>query len=136
MDENNKQIGTFAGKIWNMLNESGPLNQKEIIENIKLENFEFYLGIGWLIKENKINKSKQNGMYQLGDSNLTEEIEKNAELIKNKFKNQSKKNVAEISKSTELRPREVYTALGWIAREGNLDIFDDKTLQKKYSIKE
>lgn len=136
MDDTIEHIGHYAGKIWRDLNEHDSLNKKMIMENTKLEHYEFYLGLGWLIKENKVYKSKQNKLYHLGNSNLTDEIRNNAELIKNKFKHQSKKNIAEISKSTELRPREVYTALGWIAREGKLHIFENKTLQKKYSIKD
>lgn len=135
MEDNIKSIGKYAGNIWKSLNENEYLSQKKILELTQLKNNEFHLGIGWLVKENKIKKSEKNNLYSLGPSNLTDTIGKKAAEIVSTLQNQSKKNVAAIAKSTDLRPKEVYRGLGWLAREGKLEIFDDKTLQKKYSLK-
>jgi hypothetical protein len=135
MDDNTEMIGTFAGKIWENLSENESLSPRQLMRNTQLKNNEFYMGIGWLAKEDKINKSEEDNRYYLGETNLSEEIGKRAGEVWNALKDQSKKNVAAIAKSTNLRPKEVYAALGWLAREDKLVIFDDKTLQKKYGLK-
>ena len=135
MDDNIGMIGRNAGMIWENLNENGSLLQKNIRSKTDLKNNEFHMAVGWLARENKINKSQKNNTYQLGESNIADDIGCFAEKVSNELQDQSKKNVATIAKSAELRPKEVYMALGWLAREDKLEIFQDRTLQKKYSLK-
>lgn len=46
--------GEFAGRIWNALNETEGLTVKEIKKATKLKDKELYLGLGWLLREDKI----------------------------------------------------------------------------------
>ena len=46
--------GEFAGRIWNALNETEGLTLKEIKKATKLKDKELYLGLGWLLREDKI----------------------------------------------------------------------------------
>ena len=51
----NKMVGEFAGLIWRALEGKNALSQKEIKKATKLKDKEFYLGLGWLLREDKIN---------------------------------------------------------------------------------
>ena len=135
MDGNIENIGRNAGKIWENLHDTGSLQQRQLKNNTNLKNNEFHMAVGWLARENKINKSKKNNMYSIGESNIADEIGGYAEKVWNALQDKSKKNVATIAKSSDLRPKEVYAALGWLAREEKLQIFQDETLQTKYSLK-
>ena len=49
-----ENAGTFAGRIWTALNETEGLTLKEIKTKSKLKEKELYLGLGWLLREDKI----------------------------------------------------------------------------------
>jgi len=51
----NEMVGEFAGMIWRALEGKNSLSQKEIKKAAKLKDKEFYLGLGWLLREDKIN---------------------------------------------------------------------------------
>ena len=51
----NEMVGEFAGLIWRALEGKNALSQKEIKKATKLKDNEFYLGLGWLLREDKIN---------------------------------------------------------------------------------
>ena len=49
-----ENAGAFAGRIWAALNETEGLTLKEIKSKAKLKEKELYLGLGWLLREDKI----------------------------------------------------------------------------------
>ena len=49
-----ENAGAFAGRIWAALNETEGLTLKEIKTKSKLKEKELYLGLGWLLREDKI----------------------------------------------------------------------------------
>lgn len=50
-----EKVGELAGKIWMALNENGKLTGKELKKHIKVRtDKELYLGLGWLLREDKI----------------------------------------------------------------------------------
>ena len=49
-----EMAGEFAGRIWNALNETEGLTLKQIKKATKLKDKEFYMGLGWLLREDKI----------------------------------------------------------------------------------
>ena len=51
----NEMVGEYAGLIWRALEGKNPHSQKEIKNATKLKDKEFYLGLGWLLREDKIN---------------------------------------------------------------------------------
>ena len=51
----NEMVGEYAGLIWRALEGKNALSQKEIKKATKLKDNEFYLGLGWLLREDKIN---------------------------------------------------------------------------------
>ena len=81
MRNNMNNFGKTAGKIWKTLDKYGPLNQEELTRKTKLNINDFFVGVGWLARENKI--CKIGTKYQLGETNLTNEIGSNAGKVWN-----------------------------------------------------
>ena len=52
------EIGTTAGKIWRYLNEKGEVSMNKLKTDIKVNDRIFYMGIGWLAREDKVKFSK------------------------------------------------------------------------------
>lgn len=51
---NVETIGSFAGQVWNALNEADVLGTKQIKKITKLKDKEVYAALGWLAREGKI----------------------------------------------------------------------------------
>ncbi len=51
---NSEMIGTWAGLVWNAINEAETLGTKQIKKVTKLKDKELYAALGWLARENKI----------------------------------------------------------------------------------
>ena len=49
-----EKAGNIAGIIWNTLAENQPLGFKQIKKLTKLSEKDFILGVGWLLRENKL----------------------------------------------------------------------------------
>lgn len=49
-----EKAGETAGKIWNVLNEQGSQTQKSIKKLAKISEKDFFLGLGWLLREDKL----------------------------------------------------------------------------------
>ena len=52
---NTENIGTWAGFIWNALNEVETLGFKQVKKATKLKEKELYAAMGWLAREGKLN---------------------------------------------------------------------------------
>ena len=52
---NAETIGTWAGLVWNALNEVESLGFKQVKKATKLKEKELYAAIGWLAREGKLN---------------------------------------------------------------------------------
>jgi len=113
-----KDFGFTAGKIWNTLELYGPLNQTSLVDNTKLSKNDFFIGIGWLARENKI--SKDMNYYKLGNTNLTNEIGENAGKIWRLLNSQGQSDISKITRLTDLKTEDVYSAIGWLSRENKI----------------
>lgn len=51
---NTDTIGTWAGLVWNALNEADALGTKQIKKMTKLKDKELYAALGWLAREGKV----------------------------------------------------------------------------------
>ncbi len=49
-----EKAGLNAGQIWNALSEKGSLTTKELKKATKFTDKDLYLGLGWLLREDKI----------------------------------------------------------------------------------
>lgn len=49
-----EKAGETAVKIWTVLNEKGAMTLKQIKKAAKINEKDFYLGLGWLLREDKL----------------------------------------------------------------------------------
>lgn len=52
---NTETIGSWAGLVWNALNEAEALGTKQLKKMTKLKDKELYAALGWLAREGKVN---------------------------------------------------------------------------------
>jgi len=119
-----KSFGCNAGKIWKVLEKYGPLKENEIINKVKINKNEFYAGVGWLARENKI--LKIGTKYQLGETNLTNDIGNNAGKVWNILNSTQNIDISSISESSQIKIKDAYHALGWLARENKIQATTDR----------
>ena len=112
------KFGMIAGKIWNALDGKEPLKTEKLLKSTKLEENEFYAGVGWLARENKIFKDGTD-CYRLGNTNLTPEIGYNAGKVWKIMDIWGEVNISTIKRLADIDDKETYSALGWLAREDN-----------------
>ena len=131
------EYGNNAGKIWKALNANGSLTQMKLIRNTKLKNDEFQSAVGWLARENKINRQNtaQGLSYVLGETNLTTKIGGDAGRVWKTLSMWGENDVTSISKYSRIETDEVNAALGWLAREDKIDVKYGKNQQMKFRLK-
>ena len=56
----NEKFGISAGLVWNLLNEEGKLNVKDVKKATKLTEKDMYAAFGWLAREEKIRFEENN----------------------------------------------------------------------------
>jgi len=91
------------------------------LEITKLEEDDFYAGVGWLARENKITKEDQNS-FRLGTTNLESEIGSHAGLIWKILDIWGDADLNTIKRLSNLDDGELQSALGWLAREDKIII--------------
>jgi len=122
---NIKRFGTIAGKIWNVLNKEGSLNKKKIIETTKLNKKDFFIGIGWLARENKISREKKN-YYKLDKTNLTGEIGKIAGRLWKIIDIWDEVDISSMKKLSGEDEYQIYSGIGWLAREEKIELNEEQ----------
>ena len=110
-----------AGKIWAVLEGQECLEKNKILKVTQLNENEFYTGIGWLARENKIFEEDE-GHYGLGATNLTSEIGSNAGRVWKVMDIWGEVNISTIRRLTDMGEKEAYTGIGWLAKEGKIYI--------------
>jgi len=113
------KFGDSAGKIWKILSQKGPLHRDTLKKDIQLKNDEFFGGIGWLARENKIALEEQ-GTLKLDDTNLTRKIGNNAGRVWKILDIWGDVDIHSITRLADMQEEEVHTALGWLAREDKI----------------
>lgn len=58
---NIETIGSWAGLVWNSLNNAESLNFKQVKKETKLKEKELYAAIGWLGREGKLDITEVEG---------------------------------------------------------------------------
>ncbi|HEC89019.1 MAG: hypothetical protein DRN12_04785 [Thermoplasmata archaeon] len=125
------RFGENAGKIWSALNEQGDaVDEKTLMKLTNLSNQELYAAIGWLARENKIRKEDKKG-YRLGNTNLTEEVGTVAGRIWKILDIWGEADIETIRKLAGSRDEEIYAAIGWLAREGKIQVDETQTYRLK-----
>jgi hypothetical protein len=121
------EFGQNAGKVWQMLNDKGPLSETKLIRSTFLKEPQLCVAVGWLARENKI--CCNGTVYKIGNTNLIEKIGVNAGKIWTVLsKQQTNADVSSLARLTKVDINDVYTAIGWLARENKIDA---KTVMKQ-----
>lgn len=126
------KFGTNAGKIYNTLNNHGTLSSDEIVQVTKMNKNDFYAGLGWLARENKISAEKEDFFKLDNSTNLTKKIGTNAGRIWRIIDIWEEADITTIKRLSDLDDDEVHSALGWLAREEKIHL-DEKN---KFVLKE
>ena len=124
------KFGDNAGKIWKALDEKGTLQKKKLLKITKLNDKEFYTGIGWLAREDKVFK-KNNDYYKLDNTNLTHEIGTIAGKVWKIINIWEEVDISTLKKLSEEDDKDIYSAIGWLAREDKICDNEDQI----YSLK-
>ena len=54
-----EKAGETAGKSWTVLKEKGAMTLKQIKKAAKINEKDFYLGLGWLLREDKLTNDEE-----------------------------------------------------------------------------
>lgn len=112
-------FGDHAGRVWQMLHEHGSLSETELLEKTHLTESQLWAAIGWLARENKIRK--ENDIYTLGETNLLPLVGKDAGKIWRALDIWGEIDTQSLSRLSRIAEHDVFTAVGWLAREGKVD---------------
>jgi len=118
MGDLSSKYGVSAGKIWTTLNQKGSLKKEDILSITSLDDSEFYIGLGWLARENKIARNDE--WYRLDNTNLEPEIGNNAGKIWKVLDTWEDADFNSIKTLTNLDNERVNAALGWLAKENKI----------------
>jgi hypothetical protein len=114
-----EEFGKNAGDIWKTLNTYGPQTETRLKENTKLHDHAFYSALGWLARENKI--CKDGPVYKLGETNLTTKIGADAGKVWTILEAKGNLDVWEASTALHMDEKDIYSAIGWLARENKIE---------------
>jgi hypothetical protein len=119
MNEVVSLFGDDAGKVWRMLHEQGPLSETDLMDKTHLSELHLCAAVGWLARENKIRK--ENNTYTLGETNLMPSVGKDAGKIWRALDIWGEIDAQSLSRLSRIAEHDVFTAVGWLAREGKVD---------------
>lgn len=124
------KFGQNAGEIWKLLNEKGPLTKEEIQESTKQNDDDFFVGVGWLAREDKISID-ENNYYKLSNTNLKSKIGRTAGRIWRILDIWEEADISTMRRLSEEEESQIQSALGWLARENKICVND----KQKFNLK-
>jgi len=132
------EFGQNAGKVWQVLNEKGPLSEIKLINTTFLNEHQLCAAVGWLARENKIGRNGT--VYKIGGTNLEGKIGFDAGKIWTVLsQQQTDVDISSLARLTRIDVKDVYSAIGWLARENKIDaknVMKQKNQQLKVSLKQ
>ncbi len=126
MIEVTEEFGFNAGRVWKALDMNGPLTEIQLMEETSLRENEVFAAVGWLARENKIRRDGD--VYRLDETNLTFEIGGNAGMIWNMLFTNGELDTTYISRLIQKDEENIFSALGWLAREDKIQLSKKKQL--------
>ncbi len=113
------KFGENAGKIWQALQDIESTDEDTLQESTKLSKNDFYAGVGWLAREDKI-KKVDDRYYELDSTNLTDYVGSTAGTVYKILDIWDEADITTLKKLSDTDEEEVYAALGWLAKEGKV----------------
>lgn len=131
-----ESIEQSVSKVRKALDSKSSLSENKLIWGTKLDNNMLYGAVGWLARENKI--YKENDTYRLGETNLTPKIGKDAGKVWRVLDTWGKVDIQSISRLARIDEKNVFSAIGWLAREGKIDgeIINEKENKIKFWLRQ
>ena len=123
------KFGGNAGKIWQNLEEKGVYDEKSLMKTTNMTNKDFYAGVGWLVREGKIRKEDRH--YSLGDTNLAEQVGSIAGRVWKILEIWEEADIVTLKKLADVTEEDIYSALGWLAREDKIYFGEDQGYRLK-----
>ena len=108
-----------AGKIWAAMEEQRCFEKDKILKATQINENEFYAGIGWLARENKVFEEDE-AHYGIGTTNLTSKIGIKAGRVWKVMDIWGEVNLSTIGRLADMSEKEIYSALGWLAKEDKI----------------
>jgi hypothetical protein len=124
------QIGENAGKIWNTIAANGEATLDYIESETNLSKKDTLAAIGWLARENKI--KNMDGKYVLDETNLETVIGSTAGKVYKILDIWEQADLNTMSRLSDQSDEDIYTALGWLAREDKIKVDEEKKYTLKY----
>ena len=118
-------FGDNAGLIWRILNENGPTSKYDLLKKSNLDKNELNAALGWLARENKICRDGKDTYWLDHNTNLTPEIGKNAGKVYKVIDIWGDVDIPILKKLVNAEEEEIFSALGWLAREDKI-LTDEK----------
>ena len=119
-----EQFGYNAGLVWDFINNYGSLTKKQLLDLTHLRSYEIHISIGWLARENKVSRDK-NECFKLDNTNIGNEIGTHAGRVWKILDIWDDVDLESIKKLADLDDTQIHSALGWLAREDKITI-DEK----------
>jgi len=119
MKTKTSEYGSSAGKIWKALNTKGPQSKTSLKKTTKLSDEKLFAAIGWLARENKLSKM-DNAFLLSSETNLEYDIGQNAGKIWDALSTWGECDISSLKTLTQITDSEVYSAIGWLAREDKI----------------
>lgn len=120
MDDMYNIFGTSAGKVYETLTTKGPMAADDLVKTTGLNAEQFNGVVGWLARENKLNKCEDN-TFCIGETNMYDFIGNNAGKVWKVLDIWGEMDLASICRLTHMAEDETFQAIGWLAREGKVD---------------
>ncbi len=118
-----------AGKIWNILEEKGPKDEKTLMKLTKLDYENFNFGIGCLAREDKI--KKEDDIYTLDITNLKEHVGSVAGKVWKILEIWEESDLQTLRNLADEEESEICKALGWLYKENKIEINE----KNRYTLK-
>ncbi len=127
---NTSQFGDNAGKVWQTISNQGKVSIDDIRSETQLSDKDLFAAVGWLARENKI--KKENNKYLLDETNLDNVIGSTAGKVYKILDIWEQADLQTMRRLSDEPDEEIYTALGWLAREDKLIMDKDQKYSLKY----
>ena len=121
--------GESAGRIWQVISKESTVDEQTLKQATMLGKEEFHAAIGWLAREDKIRRTGD--LYSLDTTNLSEDIGDIAGRIWKILDIWEEADLQTLKNLSDASDEEIYAGLGWLAREGKIDLTD----QNRYYLK-
>jgi len=127
--DNFKSIGMIANRFKKIIDTGKQLTYLDVHKKLNVSENEYYAAVGWLARENKVSNTGFTLHFLDTDSDV--KICNDAKKVWKVLETHGEVNITSIRKLTRIDSDEVFSALGWLARENKIDFHKKYIIKKK-----